>query len=640
MASQYLKFHVGPVQDFIATARRTQDLWMGSWLLAHLSRQAFMTGTSPEYGAIPVVPHRLNENRMTTDADMPNHFLLQLDRPDAITIAQRLSDAVQGEWQRIAKEVKEKFFQEDVSSDLWNRQINHLLEIYWTLTPNNGSASDRSFAQQALDARKRLRDFQGVIEPGTSCTLCGLRQEISNHASLTKAKEWWKKKAQQYYRTLRVREDGSEKLCAVCVVKRSALAAGAFKKADGNGLQHGDGRFPSTSGIAAASFRKQLLDGQCDNELAVFFPALRVLQLHTECSVNEDCLPGLKAVAQSGNPLHQKLLTHDGDVFYSELFAEKKFTKEFAAVAQSQSANLPDQLKTAKKTLHAIYKKLDARPSKYFAILMMDGDHMGAFFGKATETQAKQLSEAVSIFASKDAKQIVEKHLGRLVYAGGDDVLALLPLETVCACANELQLAFKAAVANVPLPEGIAERPTPSAGIALAHHTAPLDFILQAMRHAEQAAKNVYGRDAICFHVLKRSGEELSIGSHWSIAPDQHQLAIVSELVTHFREKILSMKFVETLSRESKTVTALPLAARFALLTLIAKRQKGANFKKDLHTAMIKVLMEKLAKWSTMEIPYLEKDKSPTDVKQLGLEAVADWVALARFIAIGGRDEQ
>ena len=38
-----LAFHIGPVQEFIVAARRTQDFWIGSWLLSHLSRQAIET---------------------------------------------------------------------------------------------------------------------------------------------------------------------------------------------------------------------------------------------------------------------------------------------------------------------------------------------------------------------------------------------------------------------------------------------------------------------------------------------------------------------------------------------------------------------------------------------------------------------
>jgi CRISPR-associated protein Cmr2 len=31
---------IGPVQEFIASARRSRDLWFGSWLLSELSKAA------------------------------------------------------------------------------------------------------------------------------------------------------------------------------------------------------------------------------------------------------------------------------------------------------------------------------------------------------------------------------------------------------------------------------------------------------------------------------------------------------------------------------------------------------------------------------------------------------------------------
>lgn len=36
-------FSIGPVQEFIATARRSRDLWYGSWMLSELSKAAAKT---------------------------------------------------------------------------------------------------------------------------------------------------------------------------------------------------------------------------------------------------------------------------------------------------------------------------------------------------------------------------------------------------------------------------------------------------------------------------------------------------------------------------------------------------------------------------------------------------------------------
>ena len=38
-----LLVHVGPVQGFIASARRSRDLWFGSWMLSELSKTAART---------------------------------------------------------------------------------------------------------------------------------------------------------------------------------------------------------------------------------------------------------------------------------------------------------------------------------------------------------------------------------------------------------------------------------------------------------------------------------------------------------------------------------------------------------------------------------------------------------------------
>ena len=146
----YLKFHIGPVQEFIAAARRTQDLWMGSWLLSHLSRTAFQTVCNR---ATPVLPHQLSSTT-PTDADTPNHFLLLVDAASGRALAEDMQKEVSAEWQRIAEKVRVPFFS-DVTGTLWNPQINSLLEIYWTLTPDDGSTKARAEAQAALDARKR-----------------------------------------------------------------------------------------------------------------------------------------------------------------------------------------------------------------------------------------------------------------------------------------------------------------------------------------------------------------------------------------------------------------------------------------------------------------------------------------------------
>jgi CRISPR-associated protein Cmr2 len=259
----------------------------------------------------------------------------------------------------------------------------------------------------------------------------------------------------------------------------------------------------------------------------------------------------------------------------------------------------------------------------------MDGDHMGAFFSQASEDQATDLSQRMSGFAREEAKQVVENHCGRLVYAGGDDALALLPLEEALPCALELQQQFKEAVKNIARPPGVKSPPTTSTGIVFAHHTSPLDGILLAMQRAGKSAKNDYGRDALSIHVLKRSGEEVRVGTHWQYG-GLDAVGLVNELVAAFQDSTLSMTFAHDLAGEARglSTTSLPLAARSAEVKRLARRHSPEDKDKKQKAT---VLAGELANWAESK---QEGDKGP-----LGMEKVSQWVLLARFIASGGRDE-
>src|SRR5439155_21476570 len=63
------------------------------------------------------------------------------------------------------------------------------------------------------------------------------------------------------------------------------------------------------------------------------------------------------------------------------------------------------------------------------------------------------LSDALSNFGLYCAGQVVDAFSGQLIYAGGDDVLAMLPTSLALDCAHALQLAFRG-----QLPPGAPQR--------------------------------------------------------------------------------------------------------------------------------------------------------------------------------------
>jgi hypothetical protein len=130
----------------------------------------------------------------------------------------------------------------------------------------------------------------------------------------------------------------------------------------------------------------------------------------------------------------------------------------------------------------------------------------------------------------------VEAYSGRLIYAGGDDVLALLPADAALDCATALRKAFRGEAPGVGGIRSTAPGylsiskdqsgqpisfivPGPAAevsvGIAVAHFKSPLQDAIRAAQQAEKRAKNQLGRAAVALTVMKRSGEITQWGAKW-----------------------------------------------------------------------------------------------------------------------------
>jgi len=94
------------------------------------------------------------------------------------------------------------------------------------------------------------------------------------------------------------------------------------------------------------------------------------------------------------------------------------------------------------KDLNSLYDKSAQKPFPFYGMLLMDGDRMG----KLLRSDGKKVGKALAHFTKK-VDGIVKSHDGILVYAGGDDVLAMLPRPRAIGCAhalsNEFELAFR-----------------------------------------------------------------------------------------------------------------------------------------------------------------------------------------------------
>lgn len=165
-----------------------------------------------------------------------------------------------------------------------------------------------------------------------------------------------------------------------------------------------------------------------------------------------------------------------------------------------------------------------AQASPFYAMLAMDGDGAGKLMnedrlGPALVTAGFGRFTGGIPDRQTGVREIVEdQHDGMLIYGGGDDVLAFLPIHRAIACAIALHRAYLAAFADdVTEDPELRNRmkhparrdcPTISGGLVFAHHSVALSLVSRrALDLLDKTAKAANGRNSLALGVIKGSGE-------------------------------------------------------------------------------------------------------------------------------------
>lgn len=224
------------------------------------------------------------------------------------------------------------------------------------------------------------------------------------------------------------------------------------------------------------------------------------------------------------------------------------------------------------------------RLETYYALLLMDGDHLGRILSGEHEgpggsfcaisfqqslhpdvrgafelcardnallkqygdqpramspSRHLAVSAALNDFALQVVPEVVEREFpGRVMYAGGDDVMAMLPAADLVPAMQRLRDAYSGRTPDdahmddgrtvrdkLILKDGFACRSgrlmrmmagaTASCGAVIAHYQAPLVAVMRELRDAERRAKSEGGRDAFSVTIIKRSGGALQFTAKW-----------------------------------------------------------------------------------------------------------------------------
>lgn len=494
--SRILQFSMGPVQDFVARSRRTRDLLCSSFLLSYLSGHAMMR-VIQQQGTIlfPVVQEQGKVTDELLDAiqheregyhqavgpwvgSIPNRF--QASIPDDFD-PQVCVQAVEDAWKKIADVIWRQVIAPvaslgDQTAQIWERQTTHFWEMQWVI----GAEPD------LLRRRKYWRDFVPTVEPGDKCMLFPHLQELSgyvgsgrNASARRKQQAFWSALCK---RTVETPEQHSldlgerERLSAIGLIKR--FLPNYAKEAIGWGMPDEARFFPSTQVLASLPWRKKVF---CQAEY-------KAREYAKEARKHFSLSASAKRFFDGKDQQHPWVLMNH------------------QAMDELRLEGVPTLQKLYADLCHAVA----AEPEPTYALLLMDGDQLGDWL--QVSGQSSRISQALSGF-TQSVHQVVSKHLGVLIYAGGDDVFALFPYHTVLAAAVELRDTYQQAFREYA-PE--LEATTLSASLVFANQKTPFQQLIPYAHHQlDQVAKERHGRNSLAVSLYNQSGEILHWAAPW-----------------------------------------------------------------------------------------------------------------------------
>ncbi len=559
-----VRIKVSPVQDFIKNARKEVDLWAGSHMLSYLTFQA-LKPIIEEFGPDAIVyPHMrgqpfferefLGENPAGLEvANIPNKALAivsegkfkEIKRKIEESFRRALNDmydfAVKRAKERVHfdpekyRYIIEEYFKVTVeSAPLYIKfssydEIIELLSKYkildedrrkWfellkSLSPHPPQPTELyPVLFEILERATNLESSKfekGEQTDGWKCRLCGENLAIlGDELGYSELMDKWNR----------------EPLCPVCLVKRRYRDYLEEKKG------YKTAKFESVTDICL----------RASGWIGRFREDQELRKLH------EDFL----RVLRESNLANKDGKPCDPDMYYVEYWTAdakriRERVEEWCEEKKVSEENIRKAAVKVVEILRRAYAKI-GEPPRYYAILKLDGDEMGKILsGKKSASVSDfahgrlkdyfeanvarglspshhlAINQALSKFAVEFVPETVRKHDGDLIYAGGDDVFAILPSDKAFICAKELADYFSSARLFIPWHENGKSGLTMSGGLLIVHYKHPLYDAVDLVIKLEKKAKNL-GRNALAVGYLTRSGSYREVVLSWEAISEVNEL--------------------------------------------------------------------------------------------------------------------
>ncbi len=400
---------------------------------------------------------------------------------------------------------------------IWNRQVDAFWDVMWT-------AGDAAGKDGLLARRKHWRGRSLPDEPGDKCTVMHDFQELSGYVRGESGES--RKRQDRFWNCVSERLgkldlQDNERLCAIALVKR------LFPKAasEALGWKVDTSHWPSTVYVGAVPWIRQTtstaprLSGQY---------AAAVRESASDDVLAEQWSP----FAEPDKPAAGDFAKLDANYFYPEFVKSERLCP--LTDGGGTEIGVRDKLTRLLRDIHNTKDETGRAlgpPSKFYAMLLADGDRLGKLVGSLG---GEPVGRALADF-TRGVPQIVREHDGITVYAGGDDVLAMLPAPQALTCAASLSSRYRSAFAAV----GASVRATLSAAVLFAHVRSPLSAVLaEAHRLLDDVAKDANGRDSLAAGVMKRGGLHCQWVTTWTRRQPNGRTSYAPELLQELTEHL------------------------------------------------------------------------------------------------------
>lgn len=507
---------IGPVQGFVAQSRRTRDLWGSSYLLSFLAGHAMLGATKaggkvvrPSVDKDPLYLwiKGLRQGDAPRIGSLPNRFAVETEE-DPRDVANAAAKQLESAWACACEAVWKEFVEPVAGAgngtrEIWQRQVGAgaFWEVAWTVA-ETGEAKSRLLAR-----RKLWRTHRPPDEPGDKCTVMRDYQELSGFEraqgsdNRERQDEFWDQ-LQGHLSSLDRRDN--ERLCAIAMVKRLFPIPNVAREALGWDIDMS--HWPSTVYVGAVPWIRKAASAVSRQAKEYADEVKRsadggLAERHPQFDDFD--------VPEAGD--FPKL---DANFFHRDSVRNERLRPTAGDDARERIVGLLESICEATgDDGHAI-----GPPTAFYALLLADGDRLGRLVEKLHGPDGgpdrPDVSKALAEF-TREVPEIVQQHDGVAVYAGGDDVLAMLAVPRALACAAALSECYRSSFNGY-------SGATLSAAVVFTHVRLPLaEALAKAHRLLDDVAKDENGRDSLAAGVLKPGGPYCQWTTTWEReAPD------------------------------------------------------------------------------------------------------------------------